>query len=227
MRGFLKFLSFLFIVFIWYSVILFTPFPLIFSAFLKYYYQPNYNLFSIFEVDGINIHLLIFLLILLFTLTFEFSKSLIRTGKKQSIENKNFSLLKVSFIFFVLLVGFQSWCQNEYWRTILTGYGKKSEVQKKILLFQDSYRFVKFGLEKLPAGEYRGRLMTDLDISQTLEPYTIKYFFFPRVDMFIGEKVPVDCLIVYEKNNPHLVVPKDYTIIGNYNAKGLVALKSK
>ncbi len=97
--------------------------------------------------------------------------------------------------------------------------------EKYTNLWGSPYRYVRFALVQTPQN-CAGKLITDLNVQTTLEPYILKYFLYPHVDL-LAETVSAECLIVFRKNNPEQSVPDNYRIVGQFDEQSLIAVKRK
>jgi len=73
-------------------------------------------------------------------------------------------------------------------------------------------------------GAHSGKLITDLDLSQTLDPYILKYYFYPAVDLFTPVDFP-DYLVVYGKGSSGQLIPANYRILPLPGEAGIVAAR--
>ena len=131
-----------------------------------------------------------------------------------------------SLCVFVLIIAVQVYSQNDYLGSLRKSFSGQNIEQKYLRIFGQNYAYTRFVLNHVSGGKYSGRLITDLDPSQTLEPYILKYFLYPRVNLLDQTDSP-SYLIIFRKSEPERFVPDDFEIIGRFNSQSLVAMRKK
>lgn len=128
-----------------------------------------------------------------------------------------------TILVFLIVILFQVMSQNRF----LDKFGKillgKSTHEKYMHIYHHSYAYAQFVLEAVPFNCH-GQLITNFDIAKNLEPYVLKYFLFPRVNI-IDEFSDPACLLIYSKDEPQRYVPDNYKIIGTFDRDSLIAIK--
>ena len=94
-----------------------------------------------------------------------------------------------------------------------------------MLFWGYNYQFVNRALKDLHR-RYDCRLVTDFNVYETLQPYLIKYLFYPSINLMINRSEG-DCLVVFIKQDMSESVPKGFKIISRHDHLGLVAVKEK
>lgn len=113
--------------------------------------------------------------------------------------------------------------QIKYLEILKDLYANKSIHAKYESIFGETYKFTEFAKMHCPLN-CRGQLLTDLDINKTIEPYVLKYFLFPQINIIDQNNIP-ECLVVFDKFKPEQNIPQGYKIAGVFDEISLVAVK--
>ena len=132
---------------------------------------------------------------------------------------------KTTLWIFVVLMSFQIFSQYQDIKTVKKFYFGKTIDQKYLFEYGRTYAFYRFSLKHLPQHCW-GELITDFDPRGTLEPYILKYFFYPRVNLIDQHESP-SCLIIYQKFEPERFVPDDFEVVWEFDENSLVAVRKK
>ena len=116
-------------------------------------------------------------------------------------------------------------CQQSFLIKLIKRFSNQTIGQKYKYLFGPTYSYVRFVLNHAHE-RCAGKLITDLNINGTLEPYILKYFLYPDVDV-LSETSDPTCLIIFRKANPEQSVPDNFEIVGKFDAQSLIALRKK
>ena len=192
-------------------------------------YYPNYNYERFPVVFAVPILLWVYLIIFFITAFVYLINSLSRSVLSKHLIIR--LVLKVTAITYIGLTLLQVISQNNFFVQMKLFFQDKTTQAKEeaiweesyLAVFGPSYRFAKFCLKYL-SGRYQGHLITDLNINEYLEPYLIKYYLYPAVDL-ITPSDTFDCLVVFNKQNPNAVVPSGFQVVGVFDKKSLLAIK--
>jgi len=212
------------IILLWIIAFVIFPYPPLISILKTGFYLGNHNGFVLPLLNENPIFFWIYLLVILITASiFYVQKAFLPKGQKFYDV-----LLFVTVFIFINLVGFQTMSQHKFFSET-AGIIHLNLDRKLHLLLGDSYRFAKYGQKlfsytKSSKPKMTGKLITDLDLSQTVEPYILRYVLYPKIDIISPTDSP-ECLVVYQKSNPENSIPSHYKIVGIYNKSGLYAQK--
>ena len=174
------------------------------------FYNPNHNAFGISFFNEVPVFVCIYFLIIFLALVYRLLK------KERPM------LMPLAWIFLSAIVIFQTIDQHQFFRRTQARMAHKTEQEKKGLIFGYTYFFTEFAKQFLP-DHSQGQLSTDLDMTQTLEPYILKYELYPSIDLITPQSA--DCLIVFNKQDSKEVVGKDFKIIAYFDRNSLLALR--
>ena len=184
---------------------------------LEFYY-PNHNIFGLGRIHHVSVYIFFYLLVIAAILVMLLINLVI--SKKFS---SSFVGLMAFVVFGVVLV-FQTINQGFYISYEMKRFAGKTTSEKKSKLFGYSYYFAVFCRQHLK-GRYQGKLITDFDVMQTLEPYILAYHLYPVVDLLLVKDHPKNCLIFFNKRNAGQYVPENYKILAVFDENSLVAVK--
>jgi hypothetical protein len=94
--------------------------------------------------------------------------------------------------------------------------------QKYRRIFADTFAFAEFCLAHADSSQSTGRLITGFSTETALEPYVVKYFLYPHINVIDPVSDP-RYLIILRKEEPLKLVPSDYEVLGIFGTKSLIA----
>lgn len=195
------------------------------SLVLKDFYKTDYNFSKAKIVHGINLNFYFYALVWIGTFllrSFQILVKKTRLSFKKAIPSLTISqiALGVFILFPIIQVINQTNGLSEDWDK----YWGKSIQQKYSFLYPYDYGFAEFALQNL-SGQCTGSLVTDFDPNKNLEPYMLRYFLYPRINLIYGNESKKDCLIVFRKKDPLNSVPPNYRITAEFGQYSLLAVK--
>lgn len=196
----------------------------ILATIIDAYYHPNHNFFFIPHINGYNLHLQVYVMIAATAMGI----LLLRVFRKGRARKDAVSpLLIAGWIFLALMVGLQSASQafHFFGRTIPDFQDKNLDEKLDVIYALESYRFVRVVLANVQE-PCRGDFVADSETWGTIDPFLIRYYLYPVVDM-VKKEAPADCVVVYNKENPTAAVPEGFEVIAVYDAKSLFAARRK
>ena len=195
------------------------------SLVLKDFYKTDYNFSKAKIVHGINLNFYFYAFVwtaafLLRTFQILVKKTHLSFKKTPPSLPISRIALGVFILFPVIQVINQTNGLSEDWDK----YWGKSIQQKYSFRYPYDYGFAEFALQNLP-DQCTGNLVTDFDPNKNLEPYMLRYFLYPKINLIYGDESKKDCHIVFRKKDPLNSVPPDYQIVGEFGRYSLVAVK--
>lgn len=184
------------------------------------FYRPNHNEFPQAGIDGTDVHTV------WYTLVISASLALFIAG----MITKNFVPFRICLQRFVVvgcfwLVLFSLYGQTLFLRDICLNMVSVPRGERYGLIFKGAYRYALFSKLSLPQGKrFNGKFISDFDPVQTIQPYIIAYYLYPKVSLFLDQRED-DCLIVFQKINARDFVPPGYRIWDVLDDKNLIAIK--
>ncbi len=133
-------------------------------------------------------------------------------------------ILNIALIIFCIFILFQTLSQYRSFIVLQKKLDPLTTTEKETLIIGPSHRFGEFGFNQFRGHRYKGRLISGFSLSETLEPYAIKYDLYPVVDL-INEYEDPDCLVIFEKKNAKNLVPPDFHIVAIFGETSLFAIK--
>ncbi len=117
---------------------------------------------------------------------------------------------------FSLFILFHTIDQERYRQSHQKLFADKTMEEKAGQIFGDDYWFAQFCAQRVQ-GRHRGLLITDYNLNETLEPYTLGYYLYPAIDLFVDKTRPIDYAVILNKPNPLDNIPQGYILLEQYN----------
>ena len=125
---------------------------------------------------------------------------------------------------FCLLVVLQTINQHAFLTYRINTLEGKTSDQRRFIFLGEAYSYVLYAKSHLPHRNLQGQFISDLNVYETLEPYILQYYLYPRVNI-IDPANPTDCLIIFKKKNPLAFVPEHFSPAELFDPNALIALR--
>jgi len=135
----------------------------------------------------------------------------------------------MGFILFVVVVALQTKTHFVAFEHTRNRFPFQSTHEKSSFYQGVPYHFANY-CKRIYPGRHRGKFVTDLDIN---EPYNmrvhriISYFLYPAIDVRMSQNKSMDCIVVYEKDEPEQAIPDDFEVLGYFSDRSLLAVRKE
>lgn len=193
------------------------------------YPYDNENMFFIGKINGINTNVYFYALITIASIIVLFL-----IGQRAKINDKikmpstSHVVFLVSIVVFLLAAAIQLSNQVTRFHSEIKDFSGKTVSEKYIYMFGLAYKFPVFCHKHLP-GKHKGQFITSYDVNK--DPgmsirNALAYQLYP-IDTMVATERPVDCYVIFGKNNLKASLPEDVKEIYYYDDFNALALKKE
>lgn len=192
----------------------------------------NENIFIVGGIRGRSLFLYAYAIAILSAVIILFSKDFFKEPVQGRKRDKAVIVPSVSVFFasgvavFCLISGLQLAYQINYFKSEMGAYSGKTEDEKNALKFDATFKFARFCKDKLP-GKHSAAYISDYSVDEPtglMLRYRVAYFIYP-INIRIPADDPVDAYVVFQKKDPELTVPAEYSKRFLFSPADLIAIK--
>lgn len=117
----------------------------------------------------------------------------------------------------LMSLSIQTRFQFRQWHKNIKLYGRHHDGTSKAAPWGGVNKFCDFVLENLPNGK-------KCQCLGSTSPAYIRYLLYPRIR--VVQKIDAaDCVLIYKKKSPKTLLPKDFSVVKQFDKKGLIACR--